>query len=136
MSAGGVFAADAGERIGTVKKIAGPAEARRTSGVVKLKIGDGILPHDRLVTGDGGAVGVTLIDDTVLSLGPNSDMIMDEFAYAPLDNNLALSTQMLKGALVFVSGRIAHLAPDKVTVRTPDAVIGIRGTRFAIRADD
>lgn len=129
-------ASDATDRIGTVKKIAGAPVAVREGKPLDLKVGDAVHALDKLKTGKDAALGVTLIDDTVLSLNENSELTLDEMVYEPLDGKLSLSTQLLKGAFVFVSGRIGHLAPQNVAIRTPDAVIGIRGTRFAVRVGE
>ena len=60
-------------------------------------------------------------------------MRLSRIAYAPADGQLALVLSIARGVVAYVSGQIARLSADAVRVETPDAVIGVRGTRIAIR---
>ena len=95
-----------------------------------------ILPGDTLKTGGDGALGVLFADDTSLSLGPNSELAVDEFLFAPAQGKLGFVMRMLKGTVAYVSGIIARLAPQSVRIDTPVATIGIRGTRILLMVDD
>jgi hypothetical protein len=80
-------------------------------------------------------VGVTLADDTLLSAGPNSVLAIERFVY---DGNQpgSLEAALTKGTLAVVSGRIAKQAPDAMRIKTPSAILGVRGTEFVVRASD
>ena len=41
-----------------------------------------------------------------------------------------------KGSLSVISGRIAKQSPDAMTLRTPSAILGVRGTEFVVSVDD
>jgi hypothetical protein len=56
--------------------------------------------------------------------------------YAPSDGQLALALKFIRGVAVYVSGRIAKLAPDAVRLETPAAILGVRGTTLAIRVGE
>jgi hypothetical protein len=75
-------------------------------------------------------------DDTFLSLGPGSDLVIDQFVYAPRQGKLSLVFRMLKGTAVYLSGLIAKLAPDSVYFVTPSASVGVRGTKFAVKVEE
>ncbi len=77
-------------------------------------------------------VGITLKDDTLLSVGPNSSLILEQFSFntTTQDGNLAL--RILRGAFSAVSGFIARRNPATLLVYTPTATIGIRGTEFIV----
>ena len=90
---------------------------------------------DTLVTGPDGAVGVTLADDTLLSAGPNSILALDRFVYDGVRPG-SLEAMLRKGTLAVVSGRIAKQAPDAMRIKTPAAILGVRGTEFVVRASD
>ncbi|OZA84638.1 MAG: hypothetical protein B7X56_06820 [Burkholderiales bacterium 34-67-9] len=80
-------------------------------------------------------MGVTLRDETVMSFGPNTELTVDEFVYAPAQRDGRLSTRLARGTLNYVSGAIARQRPDNVQVRTPTGTIGIRGTHFVVEVD-
>jgi hypothetical protein len=98
-------------------------------------VGSGVRQADTLVTGPDGAVGVTLADDTLLSAGPNSVLTISRFLYEANQPG-SLEAALSKGTLAIVSGRIAKQAPDAMRVKTPAAILGVRGTEFVVRASD
>jgi len=120
---------------GRIKTVAGPAFVVRQGAEIPAKAGDVLYEGDALKTGADGRVAVTLKDETRLSLGPNSDVRLDRFAYAPGEGHLGFTLRIARGLLAYVSGRIAKLSPDSVRLETPSAIIGVRGTRLAIRVD-
>jgi hypothetical protein len=65
------------------------------------------------------------IDKSTLSIGPNSDIVIDEFIYDPNRGAGRMAVSMAKGVLRFVGGNISHAGG--ATVKTPIATIGIRG---------
>lgn len=88
---------------------------------------------DSLKTGSDGKLGVTLKDDTRVSIGPSSEVHITSLLYSPSEGRLALALKFIQGAAIYVSGRIAKLAPDSVRLETPTAILGVRGTTLAIR---
>ena len=97
--------------------------------------GDAVYQQDGLRTGASGRLGVTLKDDTQVSLGPNSEMGLSEFKFSPAVGELALVMKLLRGVAAFVTGRIGRLRPDAVRIETPATVIGIRGTHIVVQAE-
>ncbi len=120
---------------GTVKVISGSVFIVRDGGAVPAKLGQAVFETDALRTGADGKVGVTLKDDTRVSLGPNSEVRLQRFVYSPAEGSLGLVLQFVRGAAAYVSGRIAKLAPDSIRLETPAAIVGVRGTTLAIRVD-
>ena len=118
---------------GRIKIASGEASIVRASGVVPAKIGDVVYEKDVLRTGSDGRVGITLKDDTRVSLGPSSEVRLDKFVYSPAEGSLGLALKFVHGVAAYVSGRIAKLAPDAVRLETPAAIVGVRGTTLAIR---
>jgi len=121
--------------VGRVKTMRGTVHIERGARREPAQVGAGVRQADTLVTGPDGAVGVTLADDTLLSAGPNSVLVIERFVY---DGNQpgSLEAALTKGTLAVVSGRIAKQAPDAMRVRTPAAILGVRGTEFVVRASD
>jgi hypothetical protein len=92
-----------------------------------------VLRGDVLRTGTPGTLGVILRDDTTLSLGSGSEVQMAEFVFEPAEGKLGMVLRVNRGAVGYLSGKIAKLAPDAARVETPVATLGIRGTRLAAR---
>ncbi len=118
---------------GRIKVVSGSAFIVRQSGLVPAQAGQVIFQADGLRTGVDGRIGVTLKDDTRLSIGPSSEVRLERFVYAPADGAFGLVVKMVRGVTAYVSGRIAKLAPDSIRLETPAAIVGVRGTSLAIR---
>src|SRR4030095_3518719 len=118
---------------GRIKVVSGSAFIVRSGGTIPAEVGQTVFESDSLRTGDDGRIGVTLDDDTRLSLGPSSEVRLDAFRYAPAKGSVGLAMQFLRGIAVYVSGQIAKLAPDSVRLETPSAIVGVRGTTLAVQ---
>ena len=120
---------------GHVKTVSGAAFVVRQNATITAKAGDAIFASDTLRTAAGGAIGVTLKDDTRISLGPDSEVRIDRYVYAPGEGGLGMVLKFVRGAAVYVSGRIAKLAPDSIRLEAPAAIVGVRGTTLAFRVE-
>ena len=117
---------------GRIKVSTGAAFIVRDGAQIPAQLGQNVFEADGLRTGGDGKVGVTLNDDTRLSLGPNSELKLERFTYAPADSSFGLALKFIRGAATYVSGRIAKFAPDSIRLETPAAIVGVRGTTLAI----
>jgi len=122
--------------IGSIKTTKGTASIVRQEKVILAKIGERIFEGDILRTGADGSLGVIFKDDTLLSLGPNSELAIDEFLFAPAQGKLSFVTRMLRGTAAYLSGIIAKLSPESVRFETPVGSVGIRGTKFVVKIDE
>jgi hypothetical protein len=118
---------------GRVKTVKGTVYIERAGQRELALVGSGVRQADTLITGPDGAVGVTLADDTLLSAGPNSVLVIERFVYEANQPG-SVEAALTKGTLAVVSGRIAKQAPDAMRVKTPSAILGVRGTEFVVRA--
>ena len=118
---------------GRIKVASGSAFIVRDGAQLPAQVGQVVFEADGLRTGGDGKVGVTLNDDTRLSLGPNSELTLQRFTYAPAERGFGLVLKFVRGAATYVSGRIAKLAPDSIRLETPASIIGVRGTTLAIQ---
>jgi hypothetical protein len=118
--------------IAYVKVLSGEAWLTLADKTQKLELGTPIHLGEQLNTGDNGEVGLTFKDETMLSLGPNTSVAINEYLYDPAKAELKLTAKMLKGALQYISGVIAKLRPEAVNIQTPSGYIGVRGTRFLV----
>lgn len=121
---------------GFVKTLEGSGQILRGDQSRAAAIGDVLLVGDTLTTGEASALGIMLEDDTTLSLGPNSRLELTDFAFSPKDELFSVMIRLLKGSFAYVSGVVGRLAPDKVRIETPDAVIAIHGTHFVVKVEE
>jgi hypothetical protein len=127
--------ADPSPTIATVQKVSGMAEVVRQGRTISAKTGLEIYQNDMLRTGRDGSIGVVFNDDTLLSLGPESILVIDEFVFAPRQGKFSIAIRMLKGTVAYFSGLISKLAPESAHIETPTSSIGIRGTKFVARIE-
>jgi hypothetical protein len=118
---------------GHVKTVSGAVTIVRDSGATAARPGDPVYATDTLRTSANGSVGVTMRDDTRVSLGPNSEVKVDRYVYAPGEGGLGMVLKFVRGVAVYVSGRMAKIAPDSIRLEAPSAIVGVRGTTVAIR---
>src|SRR5262245_7497472 len=118
---------------GFVKVAEGAATVTRRDQTISAAPGFPLEEGDVLKTGADGHLGVVLRDDTRVSLGPDTEVRIDRFVFAPAQGQLALVLKMVRGVAAYVSGKIAQLSPDAVRVETPVATVGVRGTRFVAK---
>ncbi|BDQ38257.1 hypothetical protein SYK_26170 [Pseudodesulfovibrio nedwellii] len=128
-------AAEEEPTVGSVKTVTGTANLNRNGQLLIAHVGDHLYKNDILVTADNSSLGVIFRDDTILSLGSRSEVCIDEFIFDPAHDDVSFVTSVSKGTAQFISGQIAKVAPDKMTVETPLSTIGIRGTRFLVKVD-
>ena len=121
--------------IGEVSSIKGVAKATRIDGnIFTLSNGDPVFKGDVIETEGSGSVGLVFLDKTTMSLSDGGKMVLDELVYDPSTGAGSMAVDMLEGAFSFVSGEIAKTGPDAMSVSTPVATIGIRGTTVAGKA--
>ncbi len=105
---------------------------QRLAGVAGLKLQQSDVIH----TGAQGSVGITFTDNTMMSAGPNSVIALDRYAFNSTTHEGRLDTSVRTGTLSVVSGKIAKQSPEAMTVKTPAAILGVRGTEFFVRVGD
>ncbi|TFW26010.1 hypothetical protein E4L96_04685 [Massilia arenosa] len=126
------FAADSAA--GLIKNAKGTATVERSSGKLPVRAGMEVLASDRIVTAGDGSVGIMLRDETMLSVGPNSSVSLDKFAFDPATHDGVLNASVKRGTMAVISGKLSKKSPDAVKFSTPSAILGVRGTEFVIDA--
>ncbi|OYU45864.1 MAG: hypothetical protein CFE44_05260 [Burkholderiales bacterium PBB4] len=119
-----------------VKTVTGVAWVTTASQRVRAEPGVAIAIGSQLKTEPQASLGVTFKDNTVMSFGPDTELTVDEFVYAPAQGQLGLVASLAKGSLNYISGVIAKLKPDAVSVKTPTGIIGVRGTHFVALVEE
>jgi len=75
-----------------------------------------------------------MTDNSLLSAGPNSVLALDRYEFDSTTNAGHFDASLHRGTLAVVSGRLAKQSPDAMSVHTPLAVLGVRGTEFVVSA--
>lgn len=121
--------AEAQEAIGTVSRIQGEVSGTRGGSTAALGLNASVFPDEIVSTGEAARLEVTFTDNTRLTLGEKAKLTLDRYVFSP-----TAGTGILKfgvaGAFRFLSGRLSKLASADVSVTTPFATLGIRGTEF------
>ncbi len=115
--------------IGTVESVSGEVVVTRSSGASEtLEQGDPVFQGDLIETGPDGRCSLSLIDGSVFALSAQARMVLDQFILDAGGGSSSLFS-VLTGIFSFIAGEIAgDAAGEGMTVRTPVASIGIRGT--------
>jgi hypothetical protein len=132
-----LFAAGAqANDVGEIKTARGMAHIER--GAERLAVGAGmnVREADVLVTGADGAVGITFLDNSLLSVGPGSRFVIERYSFDSTTHAGRFDSSLSKGTLAVVSGKMVKQSPDAMRVRTPSGVMGVRGTEFVVQVGE
>ena len=121
------------QTIGLVKTLSGSATLTRQGVVEAIRPGTLLRERDRIETGADGSLGITFRDNTRIALGPRSRVDLARFVFKPAEKQYGFGLQLARGTLSYVSGIIAKLAPETISIETPTSVLGVRGTRLLVR---
>ncbi|CCG07417.1 FecR domain-containing protein [Pararhodospirillum photometricum] len=120
--------------IGTIEKVTGAVVITRADGTrIEPRAGDPVFEDDVVETKGDGAIGIKFMDGSAFSLTGNGRMVLDELVYDPASGQGHSSVDLVAGVFSFVSGGIARSGPDAMTLVTPVATIGVRGTMGVIK---
>ncbi|HET8748200.1 MAG TPA: FecR domain-containing protein [Ramlibacter sp.] len=129
-------AASYAQDIGQIKTVRGSVHLERNGQTLVAEPGMPVRQADKLVTGDDGAVGVTFLDNSLLSAGPRSVLGIDRYSFDTTTHAGQFDASLQKGSLAVVSGKIVKQEPGAMRVRTPASVMGVRGTEFLVRVEE
>lgn len=126
----------AAEEAGQIKSAQGSAQIERNGQRIAAVPGAQVLQSDSIVTGSDGTVGVTLQDNSLLSIGPNTVMSLDQYAFDSTTHEGQMDASLKKGTLVVVSGKLVKQTPGAMRIHTPASIMGVRGTKFIVHVAD
>ncbi len=90
-----------------------------------LHVGLNMFSNEKVSTGPKGQAQMLFRDESALTVGPNAEVVLDEFVYDPKAKSGTIALNAVKGVFRFVGGKISKKSP--VILKTPTATIGIRG---------
>ena len=132
LSAGLAIADEAGQ----IKVAKGSAFVQRDGQQLAATAGMKVRSADVLITGTDGSIGVTFLDNSLVSTGPNSVFAIDQYTFDGTTHQGAFEGSLKRGTLAAVSGKMVKQAPESMRIRTPASIMGVRGTEFLVQVDD
>lgn len=114
------------QTVGTAGAVNPLTQSTPPGGATKqVTLGAQVIFKERFVTSPQGSLQLTFLDKSTLNIGPNSDVVINEYVYDPSTRDGKMSVGLAKGALRFVGGQISH--NGNAEIKTPVATIGLRG---------
>lgn len=126
----------AAEDAGQIKTAQGSAQIERDGHRIAATPGLHVRQSDSIITGDDGAVGVTLADNSLLSIGPNTVMSLDKYAFDTTTYDGQMDASIKKGTILVVSGKLVKHTPGAMRIHTPASIMGVRGTKFIVHVSE
>lgn len=123
------------EDVGHIKTARGSVHVERGGERIAALPGMNIRASDTLVTGSDGTVGVTFLDNTMISAGPSTVLEIERYRFNSTTHEGQFDASLKKGSLAVVSGKMVKQTPGSMRLRTPSSVMGVRGTEFLVRVD-
>ena len=123
--------------VGSISELRGNGEVIRQGSDDKLlaELALGIAGYDDVRTGNG-RMAIEFLDSSVLKLTEHSKVVIDEYIYDPDPDKSKLALNMASGTARFITGALGRINKQNISIRTPSATIGIRGTDFTTTVDE
>jgi hypothetical protein len=128
------YAVAADDSVGQVRNATGLVDVVRSGATTHVATGDKVFQEDVISTGVDGSVGIVFADNSLMSLGPNSELKVDQFQFDPSAHTGFFHSSLGKGTLAAKSGLIVQQHPEAMQIKTPTTTFGVRGTEFVVRA--
>jgi len=122
--------------VGQIKNLRGTVHVERDGQKLAAATGMSVRQSDVLVTGADGSVGVTFLDNSLLSIGPGSALAIDRYSFDSTTHDGQFDASLKRGTLAVVSGRMVKRSPEAMRVHTPSSIMGVRGTEFFVKVTE
>ncbi len=122
--------------IAQFKVTKGAVHIERSGQRLPARVGTPLQATDTVITGADGSAGIAFVDNSLLSVGPNSVLAIERYTFNSTTHEGTFESSLRKGTLAVVSGKIAKQSPDAMKVKIPSSILGVRGTEFLVRAGD
>jgi len=122
--------------VGHIKVAKGTATIQRAVEKIAAVPGMKVFAADVITTGADGAVGITFIDNSLISTGPNSVFAIDQYSFDSTTHIGKFDGTLKRGTLAAISGKMVKQVPESMRIRTPSSIMGVRGTEFLVKVDD
>ena len=114
-------------RIGLVAEAVNVVKGTIEADTRNIKVSDEVFQQELIETNSVSATQFLFLDETILTIGPESQLVLDEMVFNPNATKGKVVVTAVKGLFTFVSG---SLPSESYEIKTPTATIGVRGTQF------
>ena len=118
-----------GEFIGVIGVAVGDIYNQKNE---KLLNGSKIFYGDTILANSKSNAQILFLDETVMTVGENTELTIDDFIYNPITNDGNFVTNIKSGIVKTISGKISEKSPEKLEVKMPNGSLGVRGTEFIV----
>ena len=101
----------------------------------KLSNGSKIYYGDTINVKTNSNAQILFLDETVMTVGENTELTIDDFVYDQKTNNGNFVTNIKSGIVKTISGKISEKNPDNLEIKIPNGSLGVRGTEFLVSSD-
>jgi len=123
------------ENAGMVVASRGEVIALSNGGSRELKQGDFVYVEDEIMTSNRSFAVLQFVDGAKVTVRPDSVMIVETYLYNGNAEDAA-TLSLVSGGLRVITGAMAKSNPENYKVRTPVALMGVRGTEFSVMLCD
>ena len=123
------------EHVALFKNVTGDVKIIRNSMDIVAEGGAQLMRSDIVVSGPHSSGGIVFKDGTLLTVGSSTEIEISRYMFNPEEAKYDFSLYLKKGSAIYSSGKLGKLSPQSVSIKTPRATVGVRGTRFIVNAD-
>ena len=98
--------------------------------------GSKIFFGDTIISKEKSNAQILFLDQTVLTLGEDTELTIDEFIYDPKSHEGSFISNVKSGTVKFITGQISKQNPENLEVKVPSGVLGARGTEFIVLSEN
>lgn len=128
-------AAQAAAWVGQIKVSRGIVALERGGQKFPAPVGVRLKENDVILTEANGSVGLMFNDNSILSMGPNGEVVLERYAYDSTTYLGAFDAFVKRGAVSIEAGNLANAAPESVRVKTPQAEVRGQARNFAVNVE-
>jgi Uncharacterized protein conserved in bacteria len=122
--------------VGLIKVSKGSVQIQRGAEKMPAAVGAALQASDVIVTGADGFAGITFTDNSLVSVGPGSVFAIDKYRFDTTTHQGEFEGNLRQGRLAAVSGKMVKQSPESMKIRTPSAIMGVRGTEFLVQVGE
>ncbi|TCK08319.1 FecR family protein [Marinobacterium mangrovicola] len=124
------------EPVATIKTLSGDVTLIRDGESLSAALGQRVHEADRIITSANGSIGLLFDDDTRVAAGPDSTLSLADFSFDDISHDGNLDVEVDNGTLSMIAGKLVENRPGAVKVRTPAAILAVRGTEFSVKVSN
>jgi len=99
------------------------------------RVGMEIFEGDKLITGEKSRLKVLFSDDVILALGSATQVVVEKHLFDPKNNARQTRIDLVTGKLRALVQKMVAGSRADFSVKTTNAVAGVRGTEFVLAAE-